>query len=39
MPKIIQPKRLNKNISVDEYWDIRNKLKAPKKAQPIQAFR
>ena len=39
MPKLIQPKRLNKNITVEEYWEIRDKLKAPKKSLPFQAFR
>lgn len=38
MPKLIQPKRLNKNITVEEYWSIRDQLKKPK-SQPIIAYR
>ena len=39
MPKLIQPKRLNKNITVEEYWSIRDQLKKTPKAQPIIAYR
>ena len=39
MPKLIQPKRLNKNITVEEYWSIRDQLKKTHKPQAIVAYR
>lgn len=31
MPKLIQPKRHSKEVSVEAYWEIRNKNKTTKK--------
>lgn len=39
MPKLIQPKRLNKNITVEEYWSIRDQLKKTPKPQSTIAYR
>ena len=38
MPKVIQPRRSNKNVSVDEYWTTRE-LFTKEKAQKIHAYR
>lgn len=39
MPKVIQPRRHDKTLSVQQFWDIRDMNKAPVVARPAQAHR
>ena len=35
MPKVIAPRRTNKNITAEEYWNIKSQLKKSTEFRPI----
>lgn len=39
MPKVIQPRRHDKSLSAEQFWEIRNQQKAPLAPMPAPVYR